>query len=336
MLACQIAIPVADASQVGEARRAVTRIAAEANLNETDRGRVSIIVSELATNLVRHTRGGEILLRSVTGQDRKWIEIVSIDRGPGMADPDRCMQDGYSTGGTSGNGLGAARRLATEFEVYSAVPTGTVVFSRLKTETPLTESARFQWGVISRPATGEDVCGDTWCLAEQQDVLMLMVADGLGHGPDAAAAARKAADAFDEYPFTTPTIIIDRANVLMRGTRGGAIAVARVESGARRMRYAGIGNISGTLHQFSPQHTSRGLFSHNGTAGVQMRHVQEFEYPVPPRSLLMMYSDGLLGRWTLDPYPGLSQRHPGVIAAVLYRDFIRGRDDVTVAVVRAL
>ena len=135
---------------------------------------------------------------------------------------------------------------------------------------------------------------------------------------------------FDEDPFLQPRPRIEAAHRAMSGTRGAAVAVARLELGAQSMTYAGVGNISGSLLS---QKTSRGLVSHNGTVGHQMRKVQEFEYPWPDRGLLVLHSDGLQTRWTLEAYPGLAARHPGVIAGVLYRDFKRGRDDVTVVVV---
>ena len=58
------------------------------------------------------------------------------------------------------------------------------------------------------------------------------------------------------------------------------------------------------------------------------------DYPVPERGLLIMHSDGLQSRWSLEKYAGLVGQHPGVIAGVLYRDYTRGRDDVTVAAVQ--
>jgi hypothetical protein len=115
----------------------------------------------------------------------------------------------------------------------------------------------------------------------------------------------------------------------MHGTRGGAVAVARISGPGAR--FAGVGNIAGSI--VTPS-VSRGLMSHNGTAGVRVRKVQELDYPWPEGGMLVMHSDGLQTRWSLDAYPGLAQRHPAVVAGLLYRDFTRGRDDVTVAVVR--
>jgi hypothetical protein len=65
-----------------------------------------------------------------------------------------------------------------------------------------------------------------------------------------------------------------------------------------------------------------------------MRKVQEFAFPWPRGALLVMHSDGLGTQWDLGTYPGLTSRHPALIAAVLYRDYDRARDDVSVVVIR--
>ena len=76
------------------------------------------------------------------------------------------------------------------------------------------------------------------------------------------------------------------------------------------------------------------MVSHNGTAGHAAGSIHEFTYPVPPQSTIVMFSDGLTTRWDLTAYPGLGHRSPALIAGVLYRDFSRRRDDVTVVVAR--
>jgi anti-sigma regulatory factor (Ser/Thr protein kinase) len=334
MIASQGVITVSDASGVGEARRRIRQLAEEISLSESEREQAAIIATELATNLVRYTKGGEILLRSGSNEAKRWVDILSVDRGPGMNDVTQSLEDGHSTGGSCGTGLGAVRRLSTEFDIYSAPNSGTVVFARVADGRSADSSPPlFTWGVVSRPAPHEDLCGDSWRIAERPGELAIMLADGLGHGPEAARAAEEAARTFEADPFAPLTSLIHRADARMRGTRGGALAAARIEASGRLMKYVGVGNISGYLHPLQGEEVGRGLFSHNGTVGVQIRKVQEFDYPCPDRSLLVMYSDGLQSRWSLEPYPGLQFRHPAVFAGVLYRDFTRGRDDVTVAVV---
>ena len=329
----QTVVQVTESSQVGEARRAAAQVAERAGLGETDRGRVAIIVTELANNLARHARGGgEMLLRALRAPDVPGVEVLSIDRGPGMADVAACMRDGFSTGGTPGTGLGAARRLADRFEIHSTQPAGTVVLARVEAAGAREAVPRpqFDWSVICIPVRGETMCGDTWRVAVGPDRLAVMLADGLGHGPLAADASGAAGAAFDADPFAGPRPVIEAAHARMQGTRGGAVAVLDLAGGAAR--YAGVGNIAGSIVPAAGG--SRGLASHNGTAGVQVRKVQEFEYPWPSDGMLVMHSDGLQGRWSLDAHPGAARRHPAVVAALLYRDFSRGRDDVTVAVVR--
>ena len=116
----------------------------------------------------------------------------------------------------------------------------------------------------------------------------------------------------------------------MLGTRGGAVAIARVDLAQGALRFAGIGNISANLIAFD---ATRGLASHPGIVGGQFRRTQAFDFSDIMGQLLIMHSDGLQTRWRLTDYPGLSRRHPAVIAAVLHRDFCRNRDDVTVMVI---
>ena len=94
---------------------------------------------------------------------------------------------------------------------------------------------------------------------------------------------------------------------------------------------SGFGNIAGSLVS---SERSRGLASQNGTVGVQIRsHVSAFSHVMPAPGVLLMHSEGITSRWSCEQYPGLLLRHPTVIAGVLSRDFLRGRDDATVLVV---
>ncbi len=335
MMFCQFRIGITDASQAGEVRREANRLAAAAGFDEGDQGKVSIIASELATNLHRYAKDGEVLLRSYAIGGSTGMEVLAIDRGPGMVNVAKCLEDGYSTGGTPGNGLGAVRRLATQFDIFSSQPSGTIVLARLQKMTEALPALikPVDWGAINRPAPHETLCGDTWRLAQRNGELALMVVDGLGHGPQAADAATTAARVFDGDSFATPAGFLTTVDRSMRGTRGAAIAVAQVNTRVGKVQFAGIGNIAGSLR--SRESTKgRGLVSHNGTVGVEVRKVQQFDYDYSHDSLLILHSDGLQGRWSFDAYPGLIDRHPAVVASVLYRDFCRGRDDVTVCVIR--
>jgi cephalosporin-C deacetylase-like acetyl esterase len=96
--------------------------------------------------------------------------------------------------------------------------------------------------------------------------------------------------------------------------------------------FSGLGNIAGQI--LLPSGGRHNLVSHNGTAGHAAGRIDEFNYPVPPQAIIVMFSDGLASRWDLGSYPGLTSKSPALIAGVLYRDHSRGRDDVTVVVAR--
>jgi anti-sigma regulatory factor (Ser/Thr protein kinase) len=319
-------IAVHESSQIGEARRAAVKLASESGLDEQSAGRLAIVVSELATNLVRHALAGEILLQPLTMSSGPIVEVIAIDKGPGMIDAERCMRDGYSTNGTPGNGLGAVHRLSDTCEVFSRRGSGTVIVSRIGAPV----GSRSTFGVVNLPYPGQIVCGDAWSVSDRPDGVSMIVVDGLGHGPQAALASAAAIDVFEESPIADPSTNIERAHSRMTSTRGGAVAIARYD-GSGTLRYGSVGNVAGTLLYNGK---SRGLASQNGTVGAQIRRLRTDEYPCPPGSLVVLCSDGLVTRWNTDAYPGFAAFHPSLLAALLYRDFRRDRDDITVLVVR--
>jgi len=324
-------IAVSEMSQVGEARRTAVRVAEQSGLPETERGQVAIVATELATNLARYAKDGRLFVQSAHNDGTSTVQLLAVDAGPGIADVAKCLQDGFSSGGTPGTGLGAVKRLSDDFDVYSTVGSGTIILSRvIERRRPRRRTSTFVWAALSTPAPGETVCGDTWRIRDIEGGIAIMVADGLGHGPSAADAAEKAAAVFDASDFDSPKTFCERAHEALSGSRGAALAMADVAaSGA--MRYAGTGNISGALVQDGK---SRGLPSQNGTAGVAVRRVQQFDYDWRADGVLVMHSDGLTSRWSLDAYPGIATRDPAMIAGALHRDCARGRDDATIVVVK--
>ena len=316
---------VADPSHVGAARRKALELAGEAGLDETARGKVGIIVNELATNILRHAGHGTLLLQRV-GADGAGIEVVAIDTGPGMSNVEKCLMDGFSTSGTAGNGLGAVQRLSDEFDIWSA-PSGTVVLARLLRDAADRSAGGI--GGVCVALRGELACGDAWAVRRDEADVFVLVVDGLGHGEAAAEAAESALAIFRKARESGTSQLLGQMHQIMQTTRGGAVAIAKVEREAQQVNYCAVGNIFGRL-----QHAdgSRGLLSNNGIVGGRFRRMEEIRYPWNGPAQIIMHSDGLQSRWALENYPGLSSRHPAIIAAVLFRDFSRGRDDATVVV----
>jgi anti-sigma regulatory factor (Ser/Thr protein kinase) len=328
-----LSVAIDDPSKVGEARRSATAIAAAAGLSETDAGRFAILASEAATNISKHASHGQIVLRSLGAGGAVGVEVVAIDHGPGIPDLDRAMTDGYSTAGSSGTGLGAMSRLASVFDIFTSVGSGTVLVARIARPVPSGHVRPFDVGVVRVPKHGEVACGDDWGFAvDDRGRAMVAVADGLGHGQSAADASRRAVAVAVDRSGDQPAMIVAQVHAALRSTRGAALAIAAIDTSATSVRYAGLGNISASL--VSPG-DSKSLVSYNGIAGHEARKIQEFAYDWPAGALLVMHSDGLSGRWDLSRYPGLAIRDPSVVAGVLYRDYSRGRDDSLVVVIRA-
>ena len=327
----QILLPIDDRTQVGEARRAAVQMAEALGLGETQAGKVALAVTEAATNIVKHAGTGKIVLGPLVRAASVGLEILALDRGPGISNVTASMRDGYSTAGSMGAGLGALSRVSPSFELYSQPGRGTALRLEVWAGAPPPPEAELEVGAVCLPKTGEEVPGDGWLLEASGDYRTIMVVDGLGHGPNAARAARAATEAFAAHPSATPGALMQICHGALAATRGAAGAAARVAPAKRHGSFAGVGNIACRVETTGAR---RQLVSHSGTLGHVMRRVQEFEFDFPAGALLILQSDGLTTRWTSDEYPGLLAKHAGLIAGVLYRDHNRGTDDVTVVVLK--
>ena len=324
-------VAIDDSSQVAAARRSAERLASRLGFAERRIADVALIATELATNILKHAGSGQILLSECRVGGHRGMELLAIDSGPGFSVP-AAMRDGHSTAGSLGHGLGALRRIAGDFEVFSQPGKGSVALARVwpdagrRPEAPL-----FAVSAVNVPKPGEETSGDSWAADVGPHRAAIMVADGLGHGLLAAEAAAAAVGVFERDPFRNLTLMLDDMHQALRPTRGAAVAIASIEFERDVAIFAGVGNIAGVI---VADHARRNLVSHNGTAGHVARRMQEFSYPMPREATLVLHSDGLATGWNPAEYPGLWTSDPAITAAVLYRDFARKRDDVTVVVGR--
>lgn len=127
MAPCQVRVPIDSDSDIVIARQKGRALAAELGFSTTDVVRIATAISELARNVLSYAESGEIRLEALSGLHRCGIAIVASDRGPGIADVERAMQDAYSTSGGLGLGLPGVRRLMDEFTIDSTVGQGTTV-----------------------------------------------------------------------------------------------------------------------------------------------------------------------------------------------------------------
>ena len=319
-------VTVAEATHVSEARRRAGDIAHTLGLDETTAGRVALVVTEMATNLLKHAGGGEVFVGQM--ELSHGVQVIAMDRGRGIPNVGASLVDGFSTAGSSGTGLGAIKRNADFFDIYTS-PTGTVIAANVlakRRDKPPTV------GGVCVPARGERECGDAWAVWSAGGLTSVFVVDGLGHGPDAAHAAGTAVATFRRHAERPAPDVMALVHAALKPTRGAAVALAELDERSGTLRYCAIGNISAAV--FRPDGEEQHLITLPGIVGHVTRRVQTYSYAWPRGSLLVMHSDGVGTHWTLSKYAGLSRHHPDVVAGVIYRDHRRGTDDGTTVVTR--
>jgi anti-sigma regulatory factor (Ser/Thr protein kinase) len=324
-------LDIRDASGAGHARRMAADLAQGLGFSAEEIGRLGIVVTETATNLVKHGRGGELLLRTLRSNGTRGVGLLALDRGPGFANLAEALRDGYSSVGTPGTGLGAIRRLSTLFDIYSVPGAGTALVATLWPGAPPASAPGPIASGINVAYPGEPVSGDAWALRVGPERTVVLMSDGLGHGALAAAASEAAVGIFRQRLTLGPSEILEHIHDALRPTRGAAVAITEIDSGHGVVHFAGVGNIAGTI---LADGRTWSMVSHHGTAGHDVRKIQKFSYPWPKGATLVLHSDGLISHWSFDHHPGLAARHPMLIAGILYRDFRRGRDDASVVVLR--
>ncbi len=316
------------------ARSGIKKIAQETGFTGNRLGQLEIIVAEHTSNIIKHTyKGGEILVRKIETDGRTGIELISIDNGPGMDAPLRMMEDGTSTSNTLGHGLGAIKRLSDEFDMYSLKDWGTVLLSRFyleKEEKPV-PSAPIEIKGVMIAKHGETACGDNWEIQQKGNALKLCIADGLGHGENAAEAAKAALVSFKETLRSEPSQALRTMHSAIKKTRGAVVTIAHLDMAKNKMVYCGVGNIAGKICGVR----NRSFLSYNGIIGHSIPNtMNDHHYDWEDNDLMVLHTDGLNSRWDIQKYPSILKHDSIILAAALYKDHNRGTDDVTVVIIR--
>lgn len=326
--------PIKEKSQVATARQRGLRLARQLGFDETAQGRVALVVSEAATNVLVHANGGEILMSASELDGQGQLQVLVTDRGPGIVRLGQALAGGSSSGDGLGEGLGAIRRLSNQFEIYAPPGGGTTICSRIAADRTLPT----EWpegpeiGAVIRPKRGERQCGDAWAYRPLSgNSGLTLVVDGVGHGPAAAEAADRAIQTLAEFRRPDVVALMEKLHRNLSGSRGAAALAVFLDPASSTLTACGVGNISATLSVGSER---RGIVSLNGTLGHGELRLQDFSYEWPEGALLLVHSDGISTRWDLRDYPGLRLRHPTLIGGVLYRDHGYDRDDATALVIR--
>ena len=305
-------------------------------------GRLRSVVVEIAGNIVRHARAGQVILRPIGATGTGAVEVMGLDQGPGIADMTRVMREQFSTPAAPvvhDSGLARVRRHADLFDIYSQHRKGTAVVAHVMTRgrpTPPPGSAeaiaRQRIGVVCVAVRGEEESGDAWAVRSVRGGLIALIVDGLGHGPEAALPAAAAIAAFHRWTSESPEALAGRMHDALHATRGAALSMTLSDEKSKTVRFCGVGNVEGRV---VAAESNRHFIPQNGIVGHNMPPaMQASVLPWPHHARLVMHSDGITAQWSAEQYPGLLARHPALLAGVLFRDFARPRDDATVLVLR--
>lgn len=302
--------------------------------------RVGRVAAELSSNIFRHASTGQVIIRTVGDYETGWIEVLALDKGPGIGDMNRAMRGGASPSAPAreGAGLAGVKLLADFFDIYSPAGGGTAVMAHVGAKltadaipgcgNPILQECV---GVVCVPVHGEKKCGDSWAVECPRGHLAAMLVDGLGHGPEAAIAANKATSVFSASIDGHPDAMLSSMHAALHRTRGAAVSAVILNEAGRTVTFFGVGNVEGRIVTAS---TNQHLIPQNGIVGHKMPTFSSIDTPWPTKARLVLHSDGISSRWRGDQYPGLLARHPALLAGVLFRDCARPRDDATVVVLR--
>lgn len=329
---------IPDKSYASIARREIRNMAEETGLAETEVGKLNIVVSEMTSNLAKHAKdGGELLVRSL-GQDG--LEVICLDKGPGMQELQRMMEDGVSTYGSAGEGLGAIKRQSDVFDIFSQPDVGTVILSRVfKSGYKPLQGIRHEIGFVLVPKPNETLCGDGLAIIHKGAETYLLALDGLGHGAHANEASLAATEAFKAFAPQHPVEVLRHVHQQIRRTRGAVGMAVNISSNSHKISYCGIGNISGKLYSADVSLTGtpyKNIISYNGTLGHNIPNTlnnQQLDWG--RNKMLILHSDGLKSRWELTKYLSLNRHHATTIAAVLFMEQSRLTDDTLVLVCKS-
>ncbi|WP_158799831.1 SpoIIE family protein phosphatase [Pedobacter sp. L105] len=306
-----------------------------AGFDEKKLAEIDLIIAELTSNLHKYAADGEILAGFSEESGNGYLELISIDRGEGMNNPHKMIEDGISTSNTLGTGLGCIKRLSDKFDIYSLKGWGTIVLSRIyqKKPEPRTGVAALldiRPLVVAMP--GQDKSGDGSFYKITDQYFKLLVADGLGHGPEANHAVNEAVNAFRSCPYHSPAEILKHLHLSIKHTRGIVATVVVFDFLAKKWKIAGVGNITTRLSNFLD---IKNQMSYNGIIGHNMpRFIDDQEVALEDYHQITLCSDGMNSRWEWNKFPGINRCDLSIQAAAIYKDFARQTDDMSVVMAK--
>ncbi len=330
MVETHICYPASDRSLFAALRKGIHKQAVNADFSEIKINQIDLVVAEITTNLIKHAVGGEILCVVKGIGAAQYIELISIDHGPGIDDLNAMLVDGASTSNTLGYGLGSIKRLSDFFSIYTLKGWGTILLSRIYKTNDQKLFASFPLSTLIIPKPTETLSGDGCMYKDTERYFKLLLLDGLGHGIEANKVVEEAHANLVLCPYHDPEEIIRFLHPPLKKTRGGVGTVVVLDKADNTFKILGVGNISSKVISGKEDKnimSYNGIIGHNipGTMNSHILLAKDYRY-------LILCSDGVKSRWELTKYPMIFRYDPMIIASAIYKDFGRRTDDTSVVI----
>jgi anti-sigma regulatory factor (Ser/Thr protein kinase) len=324
------AIPIYDEASVSTARQRVREAGERLGANKTLIESAALVASELTHNQLAYARQGYFAVRPIERAGVKGLEVIAADIGPGLQKalfPERQVVSKTSLGA----GLEGVFRISDEVHLETRSEEGVCVVAR-----KFEKFAGGAWeiAVAGRPLPGESISGDDACFIESEDSLLAIVADGLGHGPDARQASHLAMHIALANRGASVGALIPIVASGLAGTRGCALSVVQVNTKSGDVECAAAGDVHVHLYNGRDTHFFTSTPFVVGDSQFSKRKLRIENIKATPGCVLLLFTDGLQSKTTLKGDLDLLRRPAIAIAQHLIATYARPNDDALVLVAR--
>lgn len=325
---------ISSPAEVIAIRRISKELAKEIGFEESVQEEIVLVVSELASNIIKYAHRGVVSLTPILVDERHGLMIEAMDRGSGFCEK-TALKDGFSSSGTLGCGLGAVNRMMDEFDIHTNEDnrTGTRIVCKrwLRSKLTVVGKCPFDIGIVSRPKHGEAFNGDSFVIKHGNGQSLVGVIDGVGHGPlahQAAQAARQYIESHSDLPFLDIFRGVDRA---CRSSRGVVMALASIDWTSMKLRFGSVGNIEVKVngaHEKFKFIVRRGIIGKSAPNPVITENDWRSNY------ILALHSDGLSTHWSWNDFSHHFDRPAQFLAEHMHRALEKDTDDTTLIIVK--
>ncbi len=318
-------------TDVGVARREIDGFKDLPYFTPLTLAEAKLVITELGSNLVKYAGGGEIIFRfsGLSG----FIEIMAYDQGPGIKNFTKSFEDGYSTGGSSGSGLGAIKRFSSKL-IFASIPGDfTCFYAQLKNkDAPKKPLSHFDHHWINFAIPGQKTSGDWTGIEETKEETHFLLMDGLGHGSEAADSSTSVGNYFRRNFNLSPESLWEGMFQEANAKRGGVLGFGEIHHEKEELTFFGMGNVQAAIYQYGekPKH----LISKSGLFGKDQNLPKPQILPFPKGAILVLHSDGLSNVTSKDFPSELYGKESPVIAAYLMHKKIRNTDDASILIIK--